>query len=80
MPPPVENYAAQRQPQNLQYLDMDYYDMANVHPPVLPLHEHRDQAIDDYAAVVLDVPAPPAPVCTGLISCAYMYLTGPFAG
>ena len=83
MPLLVENHAAQRQPQNLQYLDMDYYDMANVHPPVPPLHEHRDQAIDNYAAAVLDVPAqaqaaPPSPVCTGLISSAYMYQTGPF--
>ena len=85
MPLLVENHDAQRQPQNLQYLDMDYYDMANVHPPLPPLHGHRDQAINNYAAVVLDVPAqaqaaPPAPVCTDLIASTYMHLTGPFAG
>jgi hypothetical protein len=35
VPPPVGNIAAQAQlePQGLQYVDMGYYDMANVAPP-----------------------------------------------
>jgi hypothetical protein len=66
MPPPVENNAAQGQLQDLQYVDRGYYDMANDH---LPLHEHRDHAINNYDAVALDDPAqgralPPAPVCS----------------
>jgi hypothetical protein len=69
MPPPVEDHAAQGQPQDLWYIDMGYFDMANDHPP---LHEHRDQAIDNYAAVALDVlaqaqAAPLVPVCSYLI-------------
>jgi hypothetical protein len=69
MLPPVENTAAQGQPQDLRYGGMGHYDMANNHPS---LHEHHDHAIDDYAGLVLDVPAqaqaaPPAPVCPGLI-------------
>jgi hypothetical protein len=31
---PIEGNAAHGQPQNLQHIDMAYYDMA--HPPVLP--------------------------------------------
>jgi hypothetical protein len=63
MPPPVENHAAQGQPQDLRYVDMGYYDMGNDHP--------RDHAIDNYAGVALDVleqaqAAPSAPVCTDL--------------
>jgi hypothetical protein len=71
MPPPVENIAAHRQPQDLQHGDMGYYDMADDHPP---LHEYHGQATNNYARAALDAPAqaqaqaaPPAPVCTGLI-------------
>ena len=50
---------------------MGYYNMTNDQPP---LHEHRDPAIDNYAAVALDLPAqaqanPPAPVCADFTSC-----------
>jgi hypothetical protein len=65
MPPPVENTAAQGQPQGLQYVDMGYYDMPNDPPPL----QHRDHGINNYAGVVPDVPAqtqaaPPVAVCT----------------
>ena len=65
IPPTVENPAAQGQPQDLQYVDMGYYNMANDHPPP---HEHRDHAINNYAGVALDAPAqaqaaPSTPVC-----------------
>jgi hypothetical protein len=68
MPPPVENIAAQAQPQELQYVDMGYYDMANDYPPP---QGHRDHIIGDNARIVQDVPAqapfaPPAPVRTHL--------------
>jgi hypothetical protein len=70
MPPPVENFAGQRQLQDLQYVDMDHYDMGNGDPHA-PLHEHRGHAIDNYAGFALDVPARaqaalPVPVCTDL--------------
>jgi len=63
IPPPVENIAAQAQPQDLQYVDMGYYDMANDYPPP---QGHRDHIIGDNARIVQDVPAeapfaPPAP-------------------
>jgi hypothetical protein len=66
---PVEDNAAQGQPQDLQYGGMGHRDMANDHPP---LHEHQNYAIDNYAGLVLDVPAqaqaaPLAPVCPGPI-------------
>jgi hypothetical protein len=62
-PPPVENIAAQ---QDLQYVDMGYYDMANDYPPP---QGHRDHIIGDNARIDQDVPAqahvaPPEPVCT----------------
>jgi hypothetical protein len=69
MPPPVENTAAQGQPQDLWYPDMGYYNMGNDHPP---LHEHRGHAINNYdAGVALDIPAqaqaaPLPPVCIDL--------------
>ena len=68
MPPPVENFAAQGQPQDLRYVDMGLYDMANDRPA---LHEHRDHVVNNYAGVAPDVPAYaqaalPAPVCTCL--------------
>ena len=68
MPPPVEDIAAQAQPQDLQYVDMGYYDIANDYPPP---QGHRDHIIGDNARIVQDVPAqvhvaPPAPVCTDL--------------
>ena len=74
-PPPVEYNAAQGQLQGLPYVNMGYYDMANDH---LPLHDHRDHAINNYDAVTLDGPAqgqvlPPAPVCTDLIF-PYIYI------
>ena len=82
MPAPVENTAAQGQPQDLQYIDMGY-NMANDRPPPL---EHRDHTINDYAGVALDVPAqaqvaaaPTVPVSTNL-HFAYTYLTRPCAG
>lgn len=69
VPPPVENIVAHDHPQDLRLRYIDY-DMANDHPGP-PLHEHRDQAINNYAGVALDVPAqaqaaPPAPVSTDL--------------
>ena len=84
MPAPVENTAAQGQPQDLQYTDMGYHNMANNRPPLL---EHRDHSINNYARVALDVPAqaqvaaaPPVPVSTNLTIFAYTYLTRPCAG
>jgi hypothetical protein len=81
-PPPVENVAAQGQPQGLQNVDMDNYDVANDYPPP---QEHRDHIIADNlnARIVQDVPAqahvaPPAPVCTDLSLPPYTYLTIPF--
>ena len=66
MPLPVGNIAAQAQPQDLQYVGMGYYDMANDPPPP---QGHRDHIIGDNARIVQDVPvqapfAPPTPVCT----------------
>jgi hypothetical protein len=65
---PVENLATQAQPQDLQYVDMGYYDMA--HSP-LP-QGHRDNIIGDNARIVQSVPAqaqatPPALVCINLV-------------
>jgi hypothetical protein len=65
IPSPVESIAAQGQPRPLQFADMGYYNMTNDQPPQ---HEHRDPAINNYAAVTLDLPGqaqatPPAPVC-----------------
>ncbi|KAF8477778.1 hypothetical protein DFH94DRAFT_694588 [Russula ochroleuca] len=59
MPPPVDNTAAQGQPQDLRYIDMGHYDMANDHP------QHRDHATNN-AEAALDVrahvqAAPPDP-------------------
>ena len=67
MPPPVGNTVAQGQPQDLRYVDVSHYGMANDHPP---LHGHRDHAIN-YHEVALDFPAqaqaaPPVTVCTDL--------------
>ena len=67
----AENTAAQgQQPQDLQYIDTGYYNMANDRPP---LHEYRDHTINNYTGVALDrgVPAqaqaaPPVPVSTDL--------------
>jgi hypothetical protein len=71
IPPPVEDIAAQAQPlaQDLQYIEMGYYGMANDYPPP---QGHRDHIIGDNAGIVRDVPAhwqaaPPAPVCTDLV-------------
>ena len=66
MPPPVENFAAQGHPQDLQYVDIGHYNMANDHHPP---HEHRDYTINNYAGIAHNVPAgpaPPAPVSTDL--------------
>ena len=67
---PVENVAAhwQARPQDLEDVDIGYYDMANGYPPP---QGHRDYFIGDNARIVQDVPAqapfvPPAPVCTDL--------------
>lgn len=74
IPLPVGNNAAQLQayPQHLQYVDVDYYNIANDYPP---LHEHRNHAtsINNYAGAALDVPAQPQaapsdPVYTDLTS------------
>jgi len=76
MPPPVEDIAAQAQPQDLQYVDMGYYNIAHSPPP----QGHRDHIIGDNAGIVQGVPvqaAPPAPVCTTLIFVVYIYLTIP---
>jgi hypothetical protein len=79
MPLPVENIAAQRQPQDLRYADMGHYGMAHGGPP---LHERHDHAI--YDGVALDVPAqapaaPLAPVCIDL-TFHITYLTRPLSG
>jgi hypothetical protein len=70
MPPPVENNAGQGQLQDLQYVDLGHYDMANDHRHG-PLHEHRNRAINNYAGVALDAAqghaAPLVPVCTDAI-------------
>ena len=65
MPPPIENATVQGQLQDLQYPDMGYNDMANDH---LPLHKHRDHAINNYAGVAQAPGTPQAPVCTDLAS------------
>ena len=67
MPPPAESTPAQGQRQEQHYVGMDYYNMANT----LPLHDHRDHAIDNYTETALNVPAqaqavPLDPVCTDL--------------
>jgi hypothetical protein len=67
--PPVENLATQAQQQDLQYVDMGYYGMANDYPPP---QGHRDHIIGNNAGIVQDVPAqaqatPPAPVCINLV-------------
>lgn len=56
MLPPVENTAAQGQPQDLRFGGRDHYDMAN-NQPQLQEHHDRDRAIDNYAGLDLDVPA-----------------------
>ena len=68
--PPVEYTAAQgqNQPQDLQFLDMGYYDINGDRPP---LHEPQDSAAMNYGGVGLDFlaqaqVAPPTPVCTDL--------------
>ena len=66
IPLPVENIAAQAQPQDLQYVDVSDYGMANGFPPP---QGHRDHINGDNVGIVQDVPvqaqaAPPAPVCT----------------
>jgi hypothetical protein len=67
---PVENNTEQDQLQDLQYVDMGHYDMANDRGHG-PLHEHRNHAINNYAGVALDAAqghaAPLAPVCTNVI-------------
>jgi hypothetical protein len=70
MRPSVENPAAQDQLQDLQYVAMGYYDMANAYSPP---YMHHDHIIPDYTRVVQDIPiqahvAPPAPVCANLTS------------
>lgn len=65
----VENPAAQDQLQNLQYVAIGYYDMANDYYSS-PYRRH-DHIIPDYARVAQDVPiqahvAPPTPVCADL--------------
>lgn len=70
MPPPVENIAAQAQAQDLQYVDMGHYDMANDYPPP---QGYLDHIIGNNARIVQDDPAQahvalPAPVCTDLTS------------
>jgi hypothetical protein len=63
--PPVENLAAQAQPQDLQYVDMGYYGAANDSPQAPP-QGHRDHILGDNAEIVRGViqarAAPPAPV------------------
>jgi hypothetical protein len=66
--PSIENVASQAQPQDLLYVDMANYDMANDYPPP---QGHRGHILGDNARIVHDVPsqvhvAPPAPVCTDL--------------
>ena len=66
---PAENIAVQAQPQDLEYVDMGYYDIANDHPAP---QGHRDPIIGDNARIVQDIPAqayvaPSAPVCTDLM-------------
>lgn len=72
VPLPVENLVAQARPQDLQYADMGYYDIANDYPPP---HGHGNHIRGDN---VPHIPAqaqaaPPAPVCTNLFFwCAYI--------
>lgn len=72
--PPVENLAAQAQPQDLQYVDMGYYNMANDYPPP---HGQGNHIRGDNARIVQDAPSqaqavPPAPVRTNLIFGAHI--------
>ena len=65
IPTTVESIAAPGQPRPLRFADMSYHNMSNDQPP---LHEHRDNAINNYAGVALNLPAqvqaaPPVPVC-----------------
>jgi hypothetical protein len=62
----VERPAAQDQLQDLQYVAMGYYEMANDYSP-----PYRHHIIPDYARVAQNVPiqahiAPSAPVCADL--------------
>ena len=72
-PPPIENLAAQTQVQDLEYVDLSYYNMANDYPPP---HGHGNYIRRDNPRIffVQDVPtqtraraAPLAPVCTDLV-------------
>jgi hypothetical protein len=68
MRPSVESPAARDQLQDLQYVAMGYYDMANDYSSP---YRHHDHINPDYARVAQDVPfqahvAPPAPVCADL--------------
>jgi len=79
MPPPVEDIAAQAQPQDFQYVNMGYYDIANGYPPP---QGHRDHIIGDNAGIVQDVPAqvhiaPPAPDIDAFIDEAQQAAAGP---
>ena len=70
MPPPAEITSAQGQRQEQQYVGMDYNNMGYM-VNELPLHDHHDHAIDNYAWAALNVPAqaqagPMDPVCTDL--------------
>jgi len=71
MHPSVENPAAQDQPQHLQYVAMDCYNMANDN--YSPPYRHHDHIVPDFAGVAHDVTiqahvAPPAPVRADLTS------------
>lgn len=68
MPPPVEIIAAQAQAQDLQDVDMGFYDIANND---FPPQGHRDHFIGDDARILQGDPAQahvplPALVCTDL--------------
>lgn len=71
----AQNTSAQGQPQDVQYLDIGHYHIANGHPP---LHENHDHAINNYAEAVLDVPAqvqavPSDPVCSN-VTCTHTHI------
>ena len=73
--PAVQHTAVQGQPQDVQYLDMGHYHVADGRPP---LHGNHDHAINSYSGAAPNVPtqaqaAPPDPVCTNLI-CTHTHI------
>jgi len=79
IPLPVENIAAQTQPQDLQYVNMGNYGMDNDFPAP---QGHRDHINGDNVGIVQGVlaqaqAAPPARVCSNLVFSVCIYLIIP---